>query len=587
MKAFAELCESIAATSRKNAKIDLVAAYFRVHSMEESATAAIFLSGKSFPASDEATLQVGGSILWRVLEEITHATPSAMKAAYRKHGDLGSAAFDLLESKKRTVTSGLSLHETEGVFHQLSRSKGQTARMAQIKDLFAKASAREVKYLVKIMTGDLRIGLRESLVEDAIANAFEREPAAVRRANMLLGDIGQALRLAAGDQLSSAKLRIFHPIAMMLASPAQHAEEAFGYFEDALVEDKYDGIRAQAHIGGEGEAVRIFSRTLDDITKSFPELADGLRQLRGPLILDGEIVAWAQPADGDALPLRALPFSDLQQRLGRKDPSKELMFRVPVAYVAFDVLAAGNDLTIDLPLNERKRLLSVFVAGITPVKRFIQEPAGETTQQQLFAVDVPPGEKVVSSCVLPSPVKTARTAAELDVYFAEAQARGNEGLMVKDVTSTYTPGRRGRSWLKIKRELATLDVVVTAVEYGHGRRAAVLSDYTFAIRDGDALLNVGKAYSGLTDAEIAELTPWFMEHTIENLGHLRVVEPKIVLEVAFNNMMQSERHESGFALRFPRILRIRTDKSPEEIDTIERVREVYASQKLPAAAKRA
>jgi DNA ligase-1 len=172
----------------------------------------------------------------------------------------------------------------------------------------------------------------------------------------------------------------------------------------------------------------------------------------------------------------------------------------------------------------------------------------------------------------------AASADDLEKLFAAAQERGNEGLMIKDLNSPYTPGKRGKSWLKMKRELATLDVVVTAVEYGHGKRVGVLSDYTFAVWNGDKLENIGKAYSGLTDAEIAEMTQWFLDHTVEDRGFLRVVEPKIVLEVAFNNMMQSERHESGYALRFPRIVRLRPDKSPEEADTIERAREIYEKQ---------
>jgi DNA ligase-1 len=180
--------------------------------------------------------------------------------------------------------------------------------------------------------------------------------------------------------------------------------------------------------------------------------------------------------------------------------------------------------------------------------------------------------------VIRAAVFRAASPLELDQLFDAAQARGNEGLMIKDPESVYTPGRRGKSWLKLKRELATLDVVVTAVEYGHGKRIGVLSDYTFAVRDGERLVNIGKAYSGLTDAEIAEMTKWFLEHTIEDQGFRRVVEPKIVLEVAFNNMMESDRHESGYALRFPRILRLRPDKLPEEADTVERAREIYEGQ---------
>ncbi len=190
------------------------------------------------------------------------------------------------------------------------------------------------------------------------------------------------------------------------------------------------------------------------------------------------------------------------------------------------------------------------------------------------------GDDAVSSNtqVIRAPVFQASTPQELDQLFEAAQARGNEGLMIKDPESVYTPGRRGKSWLKLKRELATLDVVVTAVEYGHGKRIGVLSDYTFAVRDGEKLVNIGKAYSGLTDAEISEMTKWFLEHKLEDQGFRLIVEPKIVLEVAFNNMMHSDRHESGYALRFPRIVRLRPDKLPEEADTIERAREIFEKQ---------
>jgi len=187
-------------------------------------------------------------------------------------------------------------------------------------------------------------------------------------------------------------------------------------------------------------------------------------------------------------------------------------------------------------------------------------------------------EEVSRDHIIRAPVFRAASAGELEELFTAAQARGNEGLMIKDLDSAYTPGKRGKSWLKMKRELATLDVVVTAVEYGHGKRVGVLSDYTFDVWEGDHLVNIGKAYSGLTDIEIAEMTRWFLEHTIEDQGFRRTVEPKIVLEVAFNNMMRSDRHASGYALRFPRIVRLRPDKSPEDADTIDRVRETYEKQ---------
>jgi DNA ligase-1 len=363
-------------------------------------------------------------------------------------------------------------------------------------------------------------------------------------------------------------MRLFHPIGFMLASPAEDAEEAFSEFTDAQVEDKYDGIRAQAHVGPDEPGVRLFSRTRDEITESFPELVPALRAVRGPVILDGEIVAWRNG--------RALPFSELQKRLGRKKVTRQMMDEVPVAYVVFDVLYTEGELAIGRPLNERGLMLdAVFAAAEKVVATEITDAQGALQFEPAVVAD----ESKPEPRVLRAPARQATSAQELDEMFEQAQARGNEGLMVKDRGSVYTPGRRGKSWLKLKRELATLDVVVTAVEWGHGKRAKVLSDVTFAVRAGDGLLNVGKAYSGLTDAEIAELTQWFLKHTLEDHGHARTVEPKVVLEVAFNAVMRSDRHDSGYALRFPRILRIRKDKSADEIDTLERVEDIYESQK--------
>jgi DNA ligase-1 len=269
----------------------------------------------------------------------------------------------------------------------------------------------------------------------------------------------------------------------------------------------------------------------------------------------------------------ALPFSRLQQRLGRKQVSDKLMHEVPVAYLVFDLLYANGELLLERSLSERERILDALLAA--PRNAATVTWTGSRPQSG-FDFDDYPGKSQVR--LIRAPVFQASTPEALDELFDFAQARGNEGLMIKDPRSAYTPGRRGKSWLKLKRELATLDVVVTAVEYGHGKRIGVLSDYTFAVREGEKLVNIGKAYSGLTDVEIAEMTKWFLEHVVEDQGFRLVVEPKIVLEVAFNNMMQSDRHESGYALRFPRIVRLRPDKLPEDADTIERAREIFEGQ---------
>jgi DNA ligase-1 len=586
MRKFAEAAERIAATTRKLEKVAIVADHLNSRPPQEASIAAVFLSGKPFPAWEQTTLQVGGRLLWQMVQELSEKSDEEMTAAYRRHGDLGAAASEVLPEPARVGTeeneslnladeSGLTLRQVQATFRSMAAARGPTAKALLVRELLSRVTPLEAKYIIKIVTGDLRIGLKESLVEEAIARAFGISAKEAQRANMLLGDIGETLRLAGQGKLDQARLRLFHPLGFMLASPAQSAEEALSYFENPLVEDKYDGIRAQAHCSG-GE-VRIFSRTRDEITESFPELPDTLAGLPKDAILDGEIVAWSYLAAESGETGRALPFSALQQRLGRKKVSGEMMRRVPVAYLVFDVLYAGGELLIDRPLHERSRLLDELLKAPRMSKRTKSTLAhGQLVLELPAQTDDP-----ISTQVFRAPVFRASSPEELDQLFEAAQTRGNEGLMIKNPDSAYSPGRRGKSWLKLKRELATLDVVVTAVEYGHGKRISVLSDYTFAVRDGEGLVNIGKAYSGLTDAEIAEMTKWFLEHTIEDQGFRLVVEPKIVVEVAFNNMMRSDRHESGFALRFPRIVRIRTDKPPEEADTIERAQDIYEKQAHP------
>ncbi len=350
MQKLAEICERVGATTKKLEKTALVADYLKSCGRDEAAVSAVFLSGRPFPVWEETTLHVGGRLLWQAVEELSRRSGKELSAAYRRHGDLGSVAGEVLSSKKGS--SDLGVLEVEGKFREIATARGPAAKSALVREMLARVTPLEAKYLVKIITGDLRIGLKESLVEEAIARAHGVTAKEVQRANMLLGDIGETLRLALDGKLSEARMRLFHPLGFMLASPAASAEEALEYFENAMVEDKYDGIRAQAHCSG--DEVRIFSRTRDDITESFPELPDVLAGFSQDVILDGEIVAWSYSAAGTG---RALPFSALQQRLGRKKVSDEMMRRVPVAYLVFDVLYAGGELLIDRPLRERAEIL--------------------------------------------------------------------------------------------------------------------------------------------------------------------------------------------------------------------------------------
>ncbi len=600
--ALAQLAEELAATSSRLQKRAAIAdAIARVHresvDEEDAGRFALYLAGTPFAEADPRKLNAGGALLSKALLEVSGATGVELTAAYKRHGDLGAAGFDLLVGKAQAA-GGLSLVEVADAFAAMASARTTAVRAGLVEGLLRRASALEAKYLLKLMIGDMRIGVKQSLVEEAIAAAASVPVAEVRHAVMLEADLSLAVRRAFAGTLREARMRLFHPLGFMLASPVASPEEAVERFasvpEDeveavqiaAFLEDKYDGMRAQVHCGDPEQPgrVTIYSRNREEVTESYPELEEAFAKVTevgegllggSGLILDGEILGW------DIRESRALPFAVLGQRIGRKRVSNAWREQVPVVFMAFDLLYAEGALLLGRPLEERRNRLEGVVERLVEVARspLAVDERAKLPQGLMFAE--PEGELVERLLLAPS--RLVESVEDIERAYAEARARANEGVMLKAADSVYQPGRRGLAWLKMKRELATLDVVVTGAEFGHGKRAGILSDYTFAVRGPEyektgELLNVGKAYSGLTDAEIAEMSAWMMEHTLEDRGFFRTVEPLRVLEVAFNNIMRSDRHASGFALRFPRIVRIRDDKPVEEIDTVERVEEVYESQ---------
>ncbi len=458
-------------------------------------------------------------MIFRALLAATKLGDSELHRIASSYGDASKSALEALEG--RTTPQPFTLVESKALFDNLQKARGPIAKTELLQARLEKLSAREGQYVVKILTGDLRIGLREGLVEEAIATAFDAALDEVKEANMLLGDIGQTALLASRGELRQAELSLFRPIKCMLASPEPTAEAIWARFADGsearqtiYVEDKFDGIRAQLHRSA--ERVEIFSRDLRRMTEQFPELAERARSFETELILDGEIMAFEHG--------RKLTFFDLQKRLGRKSEGADLFAvasaDVPVVFVAFDLLRLNGRSLLKAPLRERRELLR--------------------------GLKLPPQFQV-------SEVSPVHSADEIEQAFQRARRRMNEGLIVKDPESFYSPGRRGMFWFKLKKELATLDVVVVAAELGHGKRNHVLSDYTFAVRDEATgqLLPIGKAYSGLTDLEIAELTEHFKRNTTVDRGRYREVKPDTVLEVAFDSVQPSTRHASGLALRFP------------------------------------
>lgn len=529
---FTVVASTISATTKKSEKERLLAAYFTSLDDASLERAAVFFSGGPFPRREERVTGVGGSTISDAIVDASGRTHEELWAAWPKYADLGDTAADFFpEDASRTI----SLPRLGESFDRLAAAQGANERKTLLAGLFRSLDAQGVRFVIKILQSELRIGLQEGLVESAIAKAFGRTVVDVRRANMFTGDIGATALLARSDTLTSAKMALFRPFAFMLAQPEEDPVEIVSQLGGgAFADDKYDGIRAQIHT--DTRAVRIYSRTLDNVTHRFPEIEAAALALGRAAILDGEIVAYRD---------RILPFAIIQKRLGRREVTAKVMDEAPVVFFAFDLLYLDGEPLFEMPLRERLELMRTLVRN---------------------------------DAIRLGDQSDVRDAAHIDELFDAARIRANEGLVVKDPGSVYTPGRRGKSWLKYKKALATLDCVVTYAQWGNGKRRSVLSDLTFAVRSGEELVNIGKAYSGLTDAEIAAMTKHFLETEIERHGPVFRVQPSIVLEIAFDRIQESKRHKSGYALRFPRIARIRDDKTVADISTVDEVRTIYEGQ---------
>ncbi|RLE53432.1 MAG: hypothetical protein DRJ33_01085 [Candidatus Methanomethylicota archaeon] len=542
---FAELCEKVKSTSKKTEKVALVAAFLKNLSDEELKAATTFLTGRVFPRGDPRDVNVGYSTIYKALLEVSGITPYEFQSIYLKYGDLGATAEEILSTKKpklqQLFKKQLTILDVKNELEKLASITGKGSydlKSAIIKGLFLDASPIEAKYIVKILTSELRIGLVEGLVEEAIASAFGLSLDKVRSKLLILNDISEVALLAKKGLLEQATLTPLRPISFMLADTAQSPAEIADYFRrQVYAEFKFDGIRSQIH--KLGNKVRIFSRRLEDVTESFPDIVEAVKRLKHDLVLDGEILPFK---DG-----KPLPFQLLQRRLHRKYLSREVLEEAPLVFFAYDLLYLDGKPLLDLDLRSRREFLE---------KVEMEEPLST------------------------SEIYTVTSAKEIQELFDRSKQIGFEGLVVKDPLSQYTPGRRGKHWIKLKKELDTLDVVIVAAEYGHGKRAGILSDYIFAVNDNGVLKVIGKAYSGLTDDEMLELSEKLKSLMIEDLGYRVIVKPEIVLEVAFDSIQVSDRHDSGFALRFPRIKRIRFDKSVAEIDTLDKVKEIYMRQKV-------
>jgi len=549
-KALAELCDKLEGMKRRIPMVKLVSDFLRTLEPEEVEPAVSMILGRAFPQSSQKTLDVSWATLSEIIKRITGVSWEVFTKALNKTGDVGAATKVVFESSriKRQASlyeETLTLTGVRRSFEATAEATGPGSREKKerlIEALLSSALPLEAKYLVKIIIGEMRTGFHEGLMEQAVSEAFHIPLEIVQRASMVLGDIGAVAAIAkieGEDGLLKVGFEVFRPVKLMLAQMAGDVAEAIReHGGKTAFEYKLDGARVQIH--KEGEKVRIYSRRLSDVTESLPEVVELVKgNVRADnAILEGEVIA----VDGEGHPL---PFQHLMRRFKRVHGVEDLASAIPVKLYLFDILYLNGQSLISLPYVERRRILAENAGEIPLTKQIITDNVGEAER-----------------------------------FLAEAINAGHEGLIAKKLDSEYTPGIRGKRWLKVKPTLPPLDLVIVAAEYGYGRRSGWLSDYYLAARDVETgeFLTVGKTFKGLTDAEIIEMTKRLKELAVKE-EHRRVyVIPKIVVEVAYNEIQKSPKYRCGMALRFARITRIREDKTPEEADTIQRVREIYESQ---------
>ena len=543
-KDLAALCEKIKSTTSKLEKTSLLGNFLKDLEEEDLKISIKLLSGKIFPPWISKELQIGYSTILSTISELSGESKKNILDLLIKKGDLGETAFIVFNKGKKLkplIEKQFTLNEIYEKLEKISEYKGENSyyyKKSILRELFLNSEPIEIKYLIKVITDELRIGLHEGLIEEAIAYAFNKTLSQIKEAFLILPDLSEIAVLAKKDELSSVSITPLKPTNFMLAEAMQSGVEITSYFNKQLyVEFKYDGIRAQIH--KKGNTVKIFSRKLEDITFFVPEIEEAVKKISGDFILDGEILSFKNG--------KPLPFNILQRRLRRKNIDKNLIEEIPLSAVIFDILYFETNPCVNLTLKQRKEILN---------KLNFEEPISFA---KFFVIKNP---------------------NEIEELFKKSLESGFEGLVIKDPDSIYTPGKRGKHWIKLKREFDTIDAVIVAAEYGHGKRAGILSDYTFAVKDKNGELKViGKAYSGLTDEEMEFLDKKLRSLAITEIGNKIIVKPEIVIEVAFDSIQRSDRHDSGFALRFPRIKRIRFDKSVEEIDTLEKVIEIYEAKK--------
>jgi len=544
---FAELCQRVEGVSGSLEKIDLVAAFLKNLDDDDLAVASGFIMGDLFSPSMDLVMGVGPSILYEAMARACGCSTERISDMLRATGDPGLVASAAVDKKKPIGFAAfikdepLSIKEVYQRLVAVARASGKGSQDAKVKNLqylFSQATPLEAQYIARLAIEDMRIGIGEGGVRDAIAQAFSQDASKVERAYNLTNDIGLVAVNARKGTLADLNVLINHPIKMMLAQVGEGISASMQELGSAAIEWKYDGARVQIH--KDGKRVRIFSRRLEDVTRSLPEIVRLAQEVRADkAILDGEVVAIGKDS-------RPLAFQEILKRFRRKYNVEKQAKETPLHLFLFDLIYLDGQSTVDLPLTRRRELLE----GIA-------DPS------------------ILADQVISDSVQRAE-----EIYH-QALEKGHEGLILKNSMSVYAPGKRGKNWLKIKPVMETLDLAVIGAKWGEGRRASFLGSYRLACLDEatSKLQDIGWVATGLTDEALAELTELFRELILVQNGMEVELKPAVIFEVAYEEIQKSQSYSSGYALRFPRLVRVRDDKSLEEADSLERVESLYRVQR--------
>lgn len=537
---FARICERLEGIPGRLDMIEEVAAVLPRLGDDELPVFVRFVMGRVFPDWSTNKLGVGPNLLYDAVAYVVGTKRETVREAINATGDAGLAVEDLLARKEQTsfFVQELDLVDVYREFGRMAAAGGQRSQREKLRvaqGLFGNARPLEGRYLTRLMLEELRIGMGEGNVRDAVARAFDIDVRLVEHAHQAMNDLGEVALLARRDPGALARVTIepFRPVKMMLAQAGTIAGQLTDHGEVA-VEYKYDGSRFQFH--KQGDVCRIYSRRLEEVTESLPDIARQLQEATDhDVILDGEAVA---VRDG-----RPMPFQYVIRRFRRKHEVDAMMEKIELVPRVFDILYLDGETLMDRPLGERRTIL--------------EEVLGAHVAEQFRVGD----------------------AAAAEAIYADALALGHEGVMVKVLDSPYTPGVRGRLWVKVKPGVETLDLAVVGAEWGEGRRAKMFGSFLLAVQDQGRLLPVGKVATGITDETLAELYTLFKDSVIARSGKEVTLEPAVVFEVGYSEIQTSPNYESGYALRFPRFVRVREDKSVDEVETLDTLAERYGGQK--------